>query len=205
MISDLTPRQKSVLDFIIAFQQEHHMAPTVREIGACLGLRAPAGIHRILNILKDKGYLLAEPGKMRSWRFTKGITGQGIPLVGTIAAGLPVEAIENLEEELALSPDLFGCERCFALRVKGDSMIDAHIMDGDLAIIRSQKRVANGAIAAVLVQDILLEATLKIVRYTQTALSLEPANPAYSALVFKGRQRKYVSILGQYVGIVRRA
>jgi len=203
--SDLTLRQRSVLEFIIAFQQQHRMAPTVREIGAHLGLSAPAGIHRILNVLKDKGYILAEPGKKRSWRFSREITGRGIPLLGAIAAGKPLEAVENFEEELAVAPALFGCDACFGLRVMGDSMIDAHILDGDLAIIRPQQTVENGEIAAVLVQGQLPEATLKIVRRTQTSLSLEPANPAYAALIFKGPQRKQVSILGKFVGIVRRA
>ncbi|WP_319526307.1 transcriptional repressor LexA [uncultured Desulfosarcina sp.] len=205
MTSDLTPRQKSVLEYIIAFQQEHRMAPTVREICAHLGLKGPAGIHRILNILKDKGYILAEAGKKRSWRFSKEVTGRGIPLIGTIAAGQPLEAIENLETELPIAPSLFGCTRCFGLRVKGDSMIDAHIMDGDLAIIRPARQVENGEIAAVMVQDLLLEATLKVVRRTKSTLSLHPANAAYDAMVFKGPRRKQVSILGKFVGVVRRA
>jgi repressor LexA len=205
MTSDLTPRQQSVLEYVIAFQQKHRMAPTVREICAHLGLSGPAGIHRILNVLKDKGYILAEPGKKRAWRFSKAVTGAGIPLIGTIAAGRPVEAIENLERELAISPALFGCKRCFGLRVKGDSMIEAHILDGDLAIIRPQPRVENGEIAAVMVQNLLPEATLKIVRRKRGVLSLEPANAAYAALVFKGPQRKQVVVLGKYVGIVRKA
>ena len=132
MTSDLTPRQKSVMDFIVAFQQEHLMAPTVREICAHLGLRGPAGIHRILGVLKGKGFLISEPGKKRSWRFSKANTGQGIPLVGSIAAGVPIEAIENFQEELAISPKLFGCDHCFGLRVSGDSMVEAHILDDRL-------------------------------------------------------------------------
>jgi repressor LexA len=208
MTSDLTPRQKSVLDFVIAFQRQHRMAPTVREIGAYLGLSGPAGIHRILNILKDKGYILAEPGKKRAWRFSREIAHpdvpRGIPLIGSIAAGTPIEAVENWETELAVSPDVFGCKRCFGLRVRGDSMIDAHIMDGDLAIIRPQPRVEKGEIAAVLVQAQLPEATLKIVRWTRSSLFLEPANAAFPPLVFKGPQRGQVSILGKFVGILRR-
>ena len=205
MSKDLTPRQKSVLEYIIAFQQEHRMAPTVREICAHLGLSGPAGIHRILNVLKDKGYILAEPGKKRAWRFSKDVTGSGIPLVGTIAAGQPIDAIENLEGELAISPALFGCKRCFGLRVRGDSMVDAHILDGDLAIINPQPKVENGQIAAVMVENLLPEATLKVVRRTRTTISLEPANPAYAPLVFKGPQRKRVVVLGKYMGIVRKA
>ena len=189
MTADLTPRQKSVLDFIVTFQRERHMAPTVREIGAHLGLRGPAGIHRILNILKDKGYILAEAGKKRSWRFSKELTGGGIPLIGNIAAGCPVEAVENWEAELPISPDLFGCKHCFSLRVRGDSMIEAYIMDGDLAVMWPQPRVENGEIAAVLLQDVLPEATLKIIRRTRSTLSLEPANTAYPA--FKGQFVRY--------------
>ena len=205
MTSDLTPRQKSVLDFIIAFQQEHRMAPTVREICAHLGLSGPAGIHRILGVLKDQGYIISEPGKKRSWRVSKENTGKGIPLVGTIAAGVPLEAIENFEEELAVSPRMFGCDNCFGLRVSGDSMIEAHILDGDLAIIRPQQRVENGEIAAVTVEGTLPEATLKIVRRDRSSLSLVPANSAHSPLVFKGPQRKQVAVIGKLVGIVRRS
>lgn len=205
MTMDLTPRQKSVLDFIIAFQQEHRMAPTVREICAHFGLSGPAGVHRILGVLKEKGFLISEPGKKRSWRFSKENTGQGIALVGRIAAGVPIEAIENFEEELAVSPKLFGCDHCFGLRVRGDSMIEAHILDGDLAIIRPQQRVENGEIAAVTVAGTLPEATLKIVHHNRYSVSLSPANSAYSPLVFKGPQRKGVAIIGKLVGVVRRA
>jgi len=204
MTSDLTPRQKSVLDFIISHQQQHQMAPTVREICSHLGLSAPAGVHRILNVLRDRGYLTAEPGKKRSWRFAGELPVKGVPLIGEIAAGVPLEAVENFEEEVAISPSIFGCDTCFGLKVKGDSMVDAHILDGDIAIIRPQKRVESGEIAAVMVQDLLPEATLKRVRRTKASLILEAANPAYESLVFRGRQRKQVTILGKYVGVVRR-
>jgi repressor LexA len=203
MNTDLTPRQKSVLDFIVAFQREHRMAPTVREIGEQLGLRAPAGVHRLLNVLKEKGYIVAEPGKKRSWRLASGITGSGIPLLGAVAAGAPIEALENFEQELMVDPGLFGCERCFGLRVRGDSMIGLHITDGDIAIIRPQRQVGNGEIAAVLVEDLLPEATLKIVHRTKTALTLKSANPKYRSMVFRYGGRERVSIIGRYVGIVR--
>ena len=181
------------------------MAPTVREICAHLGLRGPAGIHRILGVLKDQGYIISEPGKKRSWRVSVENTGKGIPLIGSIAAGVPLEAIENVEEELAVSPRMFGCDNCFGLRVSGDSMIEAHILDGDLAIIRPQQRVENGEIAAVTVEGTLPEATLKIVQWDRYSLSLVPANSTHSPLVFKGPQRKRVAIIGKLVGIVRRS
>jgi len=203
--SELTPRQHSVLEFIMEYQKQHRMAPSVREICEHLGLRAPAGIHRLLHVLKDKGYIVAEAGKKRSWRLARHITGQGIPVLGNIAAGVPIEAIENIHEELRIDPEVFGCDRCFGLRVSGDSMIGAHIADGDIAIIRPQQHVANGDIAAVLVEDLLTEATLKIVQRTGTALTLKAANPAYRSLVFRYGGRKRVSIIGKFMGIVRRA
>lgn len=121
-----------------------------------------------------------------------------------VADGLPLEAVENFEEELVISPEVFGRGFCFAVRVKGDTMIDVHIMDGDLVVIRSQLRVENGEIAAVMVEDRLPEATLKIFCRTQVALYLEPANPVYKTLVFKGPRRKRVSVPEKLVGVVRR-
>ena len=103
MTSDLTARQQDVLAFIIAHQQRHHMAPTVREIASHIGVSSPAGIHRIMTILKTKGYLLSDAGKKRSWRFSRELPGKGVPLLGTIAAGLPLESIENFEGELLVS------------------------------------------------------------------------------------------------------
>lgn len=186
MASNLTPRQKSVLEFIVTFQHEHLMAPAVREICAHFEMSGPAGAHRILGVLKEKGHLISEPGKKRSWRFSKENTGRGIALVGSISAGVPIEAIENFEEELAISPGVFGCDHCFGLRVSGDSIVEAHILDGDLAIIRPQQRVENGEITAVTVEVMLPEATLRIIHCDRYSLSLVPANTAYSRLVFKG-------------------
>jgi len=167
-------------------------------------LQSPSGVHRVLHILKDKGYLHDAESRKRSWRSTGALSVGVIPLVGAIAAGDPIGAIEHIEEELAISPSLFGCEAGFALRVRGDSMIEAHIRDGDLAIIRRQPKVENGEIAAVLVEGLLTEATLKIVRSTRSALTLEAANPRYKPLVFKGTARKRVNIVGKLVGVVRR-
>ena len=203
--AELTPRQQSVLAFITDYQRRFAIAPTVREIAAHLGLKSPGGIHRVLNILRDQGYIAAETDKKRSWRSLKPLPGGGIPLIGNIAGGVPIEAVEHLEETLAISPEMFGCEQCFGLRVRGDSMTGAHIMDGDLAIIRLQQQVESGEIAAVLVQEMLAEATLKIVRRKGNSLTLEPANRRYKVLAFKGAERRRVTILGKLAGIVRRS
>lgn len=202
--SDLTPRQQSVLAFITHYQRRFAIAPTVREIAAHLGLKSPGSIHRILNVLRERGYISADAEKKRSWRSLKPLPGDGIPLIGDIAGGAPIEAVEHLEETLAISPEIFGCEQCFALRVRGDSMTGAHIMEGDFAIIQVQQQVKSGRIAAVLVQDILTEATLKIVHRKGNILMLEPANRRYKVLSFKGIERRRVTILGTLAGIVRR-
>lgn len=201
--SEITPRQESVLQFIIGFQMANHIAPSVREIAAHQGLRSPAGIHRILNILIEKGYLEAEAGKKRSWRVVRVLNHTGLPVIGSIAAGSPIEALVQEAERLKFDPNLFGSDRCFGLRVKGDSMSGAHIADGDIAVIRPQPYVENGEIAAVLVQDILTEATLKIVRRTKTTVTLKSASPKYPDFKFKGDEYRRVAIIGKYVGIVR--
>jgi repressor LexA len=203
--SDLTERQQQILAYIIEHQKRFAIPPTVREIATHFKLVSPGSIHRMLNVLKDKGYLHADAFKMRSWRPTSAApVAGGIALVGAIAAGDPIEAIEQVEETLAISPSVFGCEQCFALRVKGDSMIEAHIKDGDIAIIRRQSRVENGRIAAVTIEDLLTEATLKIFLKTETAITLKPANRAFKALTLRGPERRRLKIVGKLVGVVRR-
>lgn len=199
----LTSRQKSVFEYIADYQTNFGIAPSIREICDHLGLRSPGGVHRILGVLKEKGFIHAEALKKRSWRTGHSLITKGLPVVGTIAAGDPLEALENIEEVLCIDPQLFGSEACFALRVQGDSMIDAHILDGDIAVIRPQCKVENGEIAAVLVQDVLPEATLKRVYKDKTGTSLHAENESYPPLIFKGINRGKVSIIGKMVGVIR--
>lgn len=194
-----------MLDYIKMHQKEYGISPSVREICSYLGLKGPAGIHKILQQLIAKGALLSSPGKKRSWLLASGPARKSIPLLGSIAAGAPIEANESLEEELQLDPGLFGDDSCFALRVSGDSMIEAHILDGDLAIIRPQKSVYSGQIAAVMVEDILTEATLKIFRRKKGCIELHPANEKYQPLVYWHDERLRVQIIGKYLGVVRRS
>ncbi len=200
----LTKRQKEVLDYIHRHQEKMGITPTVREICGHFGVSAPAGIHRILHVLIEKGYLVATKGKKRSWRIPGGPVKKNIPLLGRIAAGTPIMTIENREDELAVDPAIFGNESCFALRVKGDSMIDAHIKDGDIAIIQQQNFVDNGQIAAVMIEDILGEVTLKIFNKSKNLTKLLPANEVYDPIVLKGAQQKKINILGKLIGIIRK-
>jgi len=201
---DLTKRQAEVLQYVRSHQEKFGIAPTVREICDHFGLTGPAGIHRILHVLVDKGYLSALKGKKRSWRIPGGYTGKSIPIIGRIAAGVPILAVENREEELPVDPSIFTSADCFALHVQGNSMIGAHIKDGDIAIIRLQNQAESGEIVAVVIEDMEHEATLKILRKNQYKTELHSANRAYPPIVFSGRQRSRIRIIGKYVGIIRR-
>ena len=200
----LTKRQADVLAYVNSFQEKMGITPTVREICNHFGVSAPAGIHRILHVLIDKGYLTATKGKKRAWRIPGGPVKKKIPILGRIAAGVPIMAIENREDELSIDPSTFGPESCFALRVKGDSMIDAHIIDGDIAIIQPQNHVDNGQIAAVMIENILDEATLKIIKKSKDVTELLPANKAYNPIVLNGTQQNKIMVLGKLVGITRK-
>lgn len=202
---NLTPRQKSVLEFIRMCQQQTGIVPSVREICAHLGLKGPAGIHRILRLLEEKGHLVSTPGKKRSWLLSGGPPRKSIPVLGEIAAGVPIHAQENRDEELPVDSSLFGADECFALRIQGDSMIEAYIADGDLAIIQPQDNADNGQIVAVMVDNTLPEATLKVLRRKSTVIELHAANSRYPPLVFRGRERGRIKILGRLVGVIRRS
>jgi len=200
----LTQRQEQVLLYIRSYQEKLGITPTIREICSHFGLKGPAGIHRILHVLVEKGYLIASAGKKRSWRIPGGPVGKTIPIIGRIAAGTPIMALENQEDELPVNPSMFGSKTCFALRVQGDSMINAHIADGDLAIICPQSQAENGQIVAVIVRHILHEATLKILRKTKGTMELHSANSAYPPMVFSGWHRGRIRIVGKLVGIIRK-
>ncbi|MFW8601746.1 transcriptional repressor LexA [Desulfobacterota bacterium M19] len=204
MYEELTERQRSIILYIRAHQIQYGISPTVREICSHLGLKGPAGVHRILHKLVDKGILLAEKGKKRSWLLASGPPRESIPVLGAIAAGEPIEAITNYEEDLPIDPKMFGCDDGFALVIKGDSMIEAHIIEGDLAIIRPQRTVQSGQIAAVMVEGLLPEATLKIFRKINSRVELHAANSTYKPLIFAGKDREQVRIIGKLMGIVRR-
>ena len=154
-ILKLTQRQEQVLLYIRSYQEKLGITPTIREICGHFGLKGPSGIHRILHVLVEKGYLIAPDGKKRSWRIPGGPVGKTIPIIGRIAAGIPIMALENREDELPIDPSIFGSKTCFALRVQGDSMIEAHIADGVMAIIRPQSQAESGQIVAVIVRNIL--------------------------------------------------
>ncbi len=199
-----TKREKQVLEFIIKYMSREGISPSIREICQHFDLKSPAGVHKILKALEKKGLLKSTKGRKRTWRPAGGPFFKKMPVVGRIAAGIPIEAQSDLIEELPVDCSIFGHEGCFGLYVKGDSMIGAHIEDGDIAIIRPCSDVESGQIAAVQVEGLLTEATLKVVKKRPDRLELHAENPAYSPLVFNGNEVNRVRILGRLAGIIRR-
>ncbi|MFO7559934.1 MAG: transcriptional repressor LexA [Desulfobacterales bacterium] len=202
---ELTHRQFSIYEFILRHHRQYGMAPTVREICEHFGLKGPAGVHRILTVLIDKGFIETMPGKSRAWRPVVPLDNKtAIPLAGPIAAGAPISIYDNVEEYLPVDPALYGHESCFAVKVSGDSMIGAQIRDGDLAILVPASDADNGTIVAVIVDEMLPEAVLKIFKRKRNVIELHSENSAYPPLIFTGNNRKKVRIVGRYVGLIRR-
>ncbi len=167
-------KQQEILDYIHRFLGENGYAPSVREIGAAVGLRSTASVSYHLTQLQEKGLLSGDAGKKRSIRALGARPGQ-IPIVGTVTAGLPILATENREGFLPWE----GEPDCFALRVRGDSMIGAGILSGDKVVVRPQQTAEDGQIIVALLGE---EATVKRFRRKGGRVWLQPENPAYPEL-----------------------
>jgi repressor LexA len=198
--SSPTLRQQEIAAFLAAESRQQGMMPTHREIAAKFGFASPNSVRTHLRLMEKKGMLERVPGKARSLKLTVSIPSV-IPLLGNIAAGTPQEAIQSTEEFLPLPAQFFGGTEMFALRVKGDSMKDVGILSGDIAVIKRQEDVADGEIAAVLLDA---EATLKFVHRQSGAVILRGANPAFSEIVVRPDESQALRILGKYVGLVRK-
>ena len=203
----LTDRQREVLDFVKAFAAENGYPPTVREIGAHFGF-VPRSVFDHLKALARKGYVRRRSSKSRCLEVLEG-DGKGrraahtrsLPLVGRVAAGRPLLAVENVEGAVTVSRDWVGeGDEAFALRVEGDSMIGAHILPGDTVIVRRQESAVPGEIVVALVGD---EATVKRFARSGRKIVLKPENPAVSPLVFQEGDRR-LKIRGKVVGVLRR-
>lgn len=205
MSSDLTKRQRAILEFIMKTHQSRGYPPSVREIGEAVGLQSPSSVHAQLATLADRGYLRKDPTRPRAIVVQMDEAGmpaeskptQNVPLVGHIAAGGPILASQYLEDTLTLPSDLVGTGTLFALRVKGDSMTGAGILDGDLVIVRQQHTADDGEIVAALVDGD--EATVKRLRRSGGRVLLEAENPAYGPI-----EADDVRILGKIVSVLRK-
>jgi repressor LexA len=194
----LTPRQKEIYNFIRGKIQGRGYGPTVREIGLHFQIKSPNGVMCHLKALQKKGLIHREPNMSRAIQLLEDPVSahqMGLKLVGRIAAGQPIEAVEQ-HEELTFSEWTEPGDK-FALRVTGDSMIEEHIADGDFVIIKRQEQARDGQIVAVRDDD--GEATLKKFFRDRNRVRLEPANKTMKP-IFRDR----VNVLGVLVGVVRK-
>jgi repressor LexA len=202
-----------VLEFIRIFGERHGVPPTVREIGERFHFTARAAFDH-LRALERKGMLERRVTGKRASRTLvlpahkgarrpepTGPTGAGIPLLGRIAAGVPITAVENLEDTIPLRPEWLGAhgQDTFALRVRGDSMIEAHILDGDLVLVRKQETAVPGDIVAAMLDG---EATVKRFARENGAVVLRPEHPTMKAIVVEAGRGDF-RILGKVVGVMR--
>lgn len=208
MSEQLTARQRGILDVIETSMRERGYPPSVREIGEAVGLTSPSTVHAHLNSLERMGYLRRDPSKPRAMevRFDPSSGAaverrpvRHVPLVGDVAAGTNVLAQENVEEVLPLPEDFVGTGDLFMLRVRGDSMIDAGILDGDFVVARSQPTANNGDVVVAGILD--EEATVKTYRRTGGVITLLPANSRLQPLVFNADE---VTVYGKVVTVMRR-
>lgn len=186
-------RRERILEFVRAYAEEHGFAPSIREIGKAVDIRSTKAVKYHLDILVDEGLLQRTSRQARALRTTR--KPEALPLLGRIAAGSPLLAVENVETQVSLSR----FQDCFLLRVKGDSMIGAGIMDEDMVIVRPQSTAENGTIVAALIDN---EATVKRLRQSQEGVVLEPANPAFAPLVVDTSRYDF-RIIGTVVGLLR--
>jgi repressor LexA len=206
----LTGRQQEIWDFLVDYVDRHGYPPTVREIGERVGLASPSTVHAHLANLERAGFLKRDPTKPRALELTglrrhdvrsdRSSSTHGLPLVGEIAAGAPLLAEQNVEEYVDLPERLVGGAADFLLRVKGDSMIDAGILDGDLVVVRKADTAVNGDIVVALTGDDegAEEATVKRYFRESGRIRLQPENAALEPIY-----AKHVQILGKVVGVFR--
>ena len=197
---ELTQRQREVFDFIRGYARDHGYPPAVRDIGRALGLASPSTVHAHLSKLERAGLVRRDPTKPRALELlasaARAAAGAGLPLVGRVAAGQPILAEENVEEYVEVPELAGGGQGEFVLRVAGDSMRDAGILEGDYVVVRRQDTADDGEIVVALVED---EATVKRLFRERDHIRLQPENEAMEPI-----RAREVTILGRVVGVCRR-
>ncbi|MCL2324345.1 MAG: transcriptional repressor LexA [Actinomycetia bacterium] len=205
----LTPKQALIYDFIVTYYQREGIFPSVREIGKGVGLSSTGTIQTHINKLIEKGFLGRDNGKSRVFSLLREENPASsdtaydrgeiidLPLIGRVAAGTPILAEENREETLPLPASLIksGSKESFLLRVHGDSMIDAGVLDGDMVIVRAQRTALPGAMVVALIDD---EATVKYYYPETDHIRLQPANDAFEPILSREAE-----VVGEVIGVLR--
>jgi repressor LexA len=198
---DLTKRQKEIFEYIRRYARKYGYPPTVREIGKAVGLHSSSTVHAHLANLEKLGLLRRDPSKPRAVELLvdkarKALRGPGLPLVGSVAAGAPVLAEENIEEYLEVPTTIGGEDGDYILRVSGDSMKDAGILDGDYVVVQSADVARNGEIVVALLGE---EATVKRFFKERNHIRLQPENKSMKPI-----RSDDVTLLGKVIGVFRR-
>ena len=203
----LSARQQQILDYILEAVRDRGYPPSVREIGEAVGLSSPSTVHSHLSALVRTGYIRRDPSKPRAIEVIDHADLEGglqrapvrdVPLVGRIAAGSPILAEEDIDEIYPLPTELVGNDPVFMLRVRGDSMVNAGILDDDYVVVRRQPDAPDGRIIAALIEG--EEATVKRLQRMDGRVVLKSENPHYPPMVFS----EGVEILGVVVAVLRR-
>ena len=197
---ELTSAQQELYDWLTDYIGQHRHSPSIRQMMEAMGLRSPAPIQSRLRHLQQKGWITWQEGQARTLQLLGGACSAGIPVLGAVAAGGLVETFDDIQEHVDLTPVL-DTRGLFALTVNGDSMIDAHIADGDLVLmepVSDPSRLRNGTIVSALVAG--SGTTLKHFQRQGATVTLEAANPAYSPLVLPADQ---VTVQGRLVAVWR--
>lgn len=201
-MEDLTPRQKQILDFIRQEVRKKNYPPSVREIGEAVGLSSSSTVHAHLSKLEQKGLIRRNPTKPRAIELLEYEQEPAyiadvihVPVVGQVTAGQPILAEENIEEYFPLPKVMVRNDTVFLLRVRGDSMINAGIMDGDYVIVRRQETAQSGEIVVAMLED---EATVKRFYKEKDHIRLEPENDLYEPI-----RSPFISVIGKVIGVFR--
>jgi repressor LexA len=190
---ELKAKTKKILEIINNWMQEYRYPPTLRELARESGLKSTWTVRYHLKKLINQGFIKIKKGLSRGIELNYGY---GIPLLGKISAGIPIEAIENIDKYINGISDLFGSKDIFALKVKGNSMIGAGIFDGDIVIIKKQPKAENGEIIAALIEN---EATVKRFYKEKNSIKLVAENPEYEPIVADN-----IQIIGKVIGVIRK-
>ncbi|HEX6489609.1 MAG TPA: transcriptional repressor LexA [Candidatus Dormibacteraeota bacterium] len=198
---ELSDRQAKILDYIRHVTKVRNYPPSVREIGEAVGLSSSSTVHNHLNQLERRGLIKRDPSKSRTVQLVEGSeieskrrSSVAVPVVGNVAAGQPILAEQNVEDTIVLSNDIVQ-EGWFLLKVRGDSMINAGILDGDLVLVKPQQTAPDGTIVVALLED---EATCKRLRRRDGTIVLEAENPAYEPIT-----TEQASLVGVVRGVMR--
>jgi len=204
---DLSPTQKKILEFITETIREHDRSPTIREIGEEFGISSTNGVRYHLKVLEERGYIKREKGISRGieWRehhvpSPARAGAHEVPIVGQVAAGTPILAVENIESAMAVDEMFTKSDECFALYVSGDSMKGVGILSGDIVIVRPQSTARNGDTVVALIDD---DATVKTYVREKGRVVLRPENDAFDDIVLDERSGES-RLLGRVVGVMRK-